>query len=156
MKWMNDPDIRTWMYDDLPSMPQDIDNWIYYATTDPLRHYFDITAGGKTIGLVSLRQDQQPQNTGEIGIVIGEKEYQSKGVGKQTIQQVLEYAKNTVHLTSVRAMIKPNNEKSIRLFTGVGFEETGRVTIAGTPMVRFEKSLYVSPHPIAASPRIRK
>lgn len=141
LRWMNDPDIRMWMYDDLPSKPEEIYRWVYNATHDPKRHYFDIKIGDKTVGLISLRQDQKPDNTGEIGIVIGEKGFQEKGVGKQAVAQLLAYAKDTVHLHSVRAMIKPDNARSIHLFMGQGFVETGRGTIQGTKMIRFEKPL---------------
>ncbi len=141
LRWMNDPDIRKWMYDDLPSEPYEIYRWVYNATHDPKRHYFDITVDGTCVGLISLRQEQKPDNTGEIGIVIGEKAHQEKGVGKQAVSELLQYAKQDVRLASVRAMIKPDNERSIHLFTGQGFVETGRATIDGTPMIRFEKKL---------------
>ena len=141
MKWINDPDIRKWMYRDMPQTSEEIYQWIHNAATDPRRNYFDIIVDGNTVGLVSLRQDQKPETTGEIGIVIGEKDYQGKGIGSQTIEQLLIYAKNKVKLTSVRAMIKPDNEKSIRLFTKQNFIETGRVTIDDTPMIRFEKNI---------------
>lgn len=141
MTWLNDPDIRKWMYDDLPRSPEDINLWLYNATYDPKRHYFTITADGKQIGFVSLRQDQKPDSTGEIGIVIGEKEYQGHGIGTQTVRAIVDYAKDTVHLSAVRAMIKPDNEKSIHIFTAAGFIRTGGVTIQGTPMIRFEKAL---------------
>lgn len=142
LRWMNDPDIRKRMYDDLPSKPEEIYRWVYNATHDPRRHYFDIMVDGKTVGLISLRQDQKPEDTGEIGIVIGEKGYQGKGVGKQAVSKLLEYAKKEARLTSVRAMIKPDNERSILLFIGQGFIETGRGTIQGTKMIRFEKQLH--------------
>jgi RimJ/RimL family protein N-acetyltransferase len=142
VKWMNDPDIRKWMYDDLPSSPEDINNWLYNATYDARRHYFAIqTSTNKQIGFVSLRQDLQPNTTGEIGIIIGEKDYQSRGVGTQTIDAMLIYAKDNLHLSSIRALIKPDNEKSIRLFSKMGFAPVGEVTSSGTSMIRFEKTL---------------
>ncbi len=141
--WMNNPEVRKWMYDDLPSSPEDINRWLYSATSDPRRHYFAITTEGKQIGFVSLRQDHEPENTGEIGIVIGATEYQGRGIGKQAVDAMMDYAKNSVHLTSVRAMIRPDNEKSIRLFTVAGFIRTGEATIQGTHMLRFDKRLDV-------------
>lgn len=139
VKWMNDPDIRKWMDDNLPTSKEVIDERLYIATHDPKRHYFSIQTEGKQIGFISLRQDQMPQTTGEIGILIGEKEYQGRGLGAQAVETILKYAQNTLRLTSVRAIIKPDNEKSIRLFTGAGFVLTGDVTTQGTPMMQFKK-----------------
>lgn len=139
--WINDPDIRKWMWNDLPTTPEDVNQWLYNATHDPRRHYFSIVADGKLIGFVNLRQDMAPKTTGEIGIVIGDKTYQSRGIGTLTVQAIDAYAKEVAGLTSVRALIKPTNEKSIRLFTAQGFAPRGTVTVDGVTMTRFEKSL---------------
>jgi len=141
IKWMNDPNIRKWMYDNLPSSEEAINTWLHDAARDPKRHYFSIQTDGKQIGLISLRQDQVPETTGEIGIVIGEKEYQNQGIGTQAVESIMQYAQDTLHMTSVRAMIRPHNHRSIRLFTREGFAHAGNVTIQGTPMERFEKQL---------------
>lgn len=141
LRWITDPQIRQWMCGVLPEHPEEVYRWVTNATTDPLRHYFDIVSDNKTVGFVSLRQDQLPTTTGEIGIVIGDKQYQSRGIGTQAISDILVYAKNIVQLHSVRALIKPDNEKSIKLFTGAGFSLTDYVTINDTRLLKFEKKL---------------
>lgn len=141
VEWVNDPAIRQWMYNDLPTSPEQINEWLFRASNDPRRHYFSIVADNTLIGFVSLRQDHEPSDTGEIGIVIGEKQFQSRGIGTAAIRAIDTYAKEQVGLTSVRAMIKPDNEKSIRLFTGQGYVSRGTVTIDGVSMIRFEKVL---------------
>lgn len=139
--WINDPDVRKWMWNDLPTSPEDINEWLYNASNDPRRHYFSIVADGKQIGFVNLRQDHAPDTSGEIGIVIGEKNFQSRGIGSLTVKAIDAYAKDVVGLQSVRAMIKPTNEKSIRLFTGQGYIPQGNVTIDGITMTKFVKML---------------
>lgn len=141
VSWINDPDVRKWMWNDLPTAPEDINQWLYNATHDPRRHYFSIVADGKLIGFVNLRQDMAPKTTGEIGIVIGDKSYQSRGIGTLTVQAIDAYAKDIAGLTSVRAMIKPSNEKSIKLFIGQGYTPRGAVTVDGVTMTKFEKIL---------------
>ena len=141
LRWITDPDIRKWMSGPLPEHPDQVYCWVEAATTDSRRHYFDIYSDNKTVGFVSLRQDQQPETTGEIGIVIGDKQYQSRGIGTKAIAELLTYAKETVHLSSVRALIKPDNEKSIKLFTKSGFSLTDYVTIDNTRLLKFEKQL---------------
>ncbi len=141
IEWVNDPEIRQWMYNDLPQSSEDINQWLYNATHDPRRHYFSIIAGEHLIGFVSIRQDQNPESSGEVGIVIGDKSYQSRGIGAATVAAVTSYAKDVVGLRSLRAMIKSDNEKSIGLFTKEGFTHTGNATISGTYMLKFEKTL---------------
>lgn len=137
--WMNNPEIRKWMDTNFPSNPEDINIWLFNATHDPRRHYFSINHDGREVGFISLRQDAAPTTTGEIGIVIGETDYQGTGLGTNALRSVLAYAQNDLNLTSVRAMIKPDNEKSIRLFTRAGFTKTDDVTVNGDPMGRYEK-----------------
>ncbi len=141
LRWLNDPDINKWMYSDKPYTLQEVYRWIDRVVRDPKRHYFSIVSEGKPVGFVSLREDHKPSNTAEIGIVIGEKDKQSRGIGSETIKQVLEYAKNETSLTSIRANIKPTNEKSIRLFTSFGFTFTEDITVEGVQFKKFEKSL---------------
>jgi UDP-4-amino-4,6-dideoxy-N-acetyl-beta-L-altrosamine N-acetyltransferase len=141
LAWLNDPDISKWMYSDKPYSMQEVFRWIDRVVADPKRHYFSIVTEGKPVGFVSLRQDHSPQTSAEIGIVIGAKEKQSQGIGTETIRQVLEYAEHELHLTSIRANIKPENEKSLRLFTAFGFVHTNDLSINGVPFMKLEKTL---------------
>lgn len=140
-QWLNDPEISQWMYSQKQYTPHEIYRWIDTVTRDERRHYFSIVTDAKPVGFISIRQDQQPSNTAEIGIVIGEKNMQSKGLGRQAVEQALDYATHVVKLDSVRANIKPNNTKSIKLFTGAGFVHTATLTIDGNEFMKFEKVL---------------
>lgn len=139
--WLQNPDVHLWMSGDIPKTAGEVNEWLYNATHDPRRHYFTIMADGNMIGIINLRLDHMPDKTGEIGIVIGEPEYRGLGIGKQAVEKVLTHARDVVHLSSVRAHIKPENEKSIHLFTGQGFIHTMDVTIDRVPFQRFEKRL---------------
>lgn len=141
MKWMNDPEILQFMYDTEPYTKEEIARWVKIVTEDPERHYFYIKADGKDVGFVTLRQDQQPHTSAEMGIVIGDKDYWDSGIGSQTVKQVEKYAKESAGITNIRAMIKPHNERSIRLFTRNGFHEVAEVSVNNVPMIRFEKNI---------------
>lgn len=146
VKWMNDPDIRQYMYASLTKNRDAIKDWLIFACESKTRHYFSIMVDNPTarkadtnIGFISIRQDKKPNDTAEIGIVIGEKEYQGKGIGTKVLKDVLTKCENDYHLSSVRALIKPFNEKSIKLFTSQGFVEDARVTVFDEPFIRFIK-----------------
>lgn len=139
-KWMNDPDIRKYMYRSLTNNKDRIKDWLELASVSDSRHYFTIHADGNNIGFISVRQDKHPTDTAEIGIVIGEKEYQGKGIGKKVLSEVLEKCEKDYHLSSVRALIKPFNEKSIKLFESQGFTKDADVTVFDEPFTRYIKS----------------
>lgn len=140
-RWLTDPDVHLWMTGDIPRSPDQINQWLYHATHDPLRHYFTIYADGNMVGIVNLRQDQAPRETAEIGIVIGDPMLRSRGIGTETVKQAEEKAKTEYGITKIRAHIHPDNEKSLRLFSGQGYTYTHDVTIGGKPMKRFEKMI---------------
>lgn len=139
-KWMNDPDIRQYMYQSLTSNKNRIKEWLELASISESRHYFTIMTEGKNIGFVSVRQDKNPKDTAEIGIIIGEKEYQGKGIGSTVLKEVLTKCEDEYRLSSVRALIKPLNEKSVKLFTKLGFVENARVTVLDEPFIRYVKT----------------
>ena len=146
VKWMNDPDIHQYMYASLTKDREKMKRWIELASTSASRHYFTINVDNKNVGFISVRQDKHPADTAEIGIMIGEKEYQGKGVGTRALKEVLTKCENDYHLSSVRALIKPFNEKSITLFTREGFIEDARVTVFDEPFIRYIKTFQKNPN----------
>lgn len=141
LRWINDPAIRQWMSDDLPQHPDEVYRWVELATSDPMRHYFDVCVDGKAVGFINVRQDEYPPTTGEIGIVIGETAYHGRGVGTKALHDLLTYARDEIGLEQVRAHIKPDNIKSLTLFMNAGFAYTHDVSVDGTRMMHFEKPL---------------
>ena len=112
VKWMNDPDMRQYMSSSLTNDKEHIREWLEFASTNESRHYFTINVdnppplrsgeasppiflagesgeASKNIGFISVRIDQNPKDTAEIGIIIGEKEYQGKGIGSTVLKDVL-------------------------------------------------------------------
>ena len=96
VKWMNDPEIRQYMYRSLTSNKDRIKEWLELASISESRHYFTIMTEGKNIGFVSVRQDKNPKDTAEIGIIIGEKEYQGKGIGSTVLKKFLPNVKMSI------------------------------------------------------------
>jgi len=140
-RWCNANDIRQWMTASFPKSEKDVQTWLFNATHDDHRHYFTIIADSKTVGLISLRQDQQPDTSGEIGIIIGDPQYRNRGVGTQAISYILDFASG-IGINEVRAHIKPDNTTSIRLFSNQGFTKTCTITLEGEQFDRYEKKLH--------------
>jgi RimJ/RimL family protein N-acetyltransferase len=61
-----------------------------------------------------------------LGIVIGEKDYWSKGYGVDATRLLLEYAFNLLNLNSVMLGVFAFNERAIACYRRVGFREIGR------------------------------
>ncbi|WP_058304077.1 GNAT family N-acetyltransferase [Gorillibacterium timonense] len=66
-------------------------------------------------------------NSGKLGIFIGDKEYWNKGYGKEALTLLLDYGFNLLNLNSMMLGVFAFNEKAIRCYHNVGFKEIGRL-----------------------------
>ena len=123
--WFMDPEIMQWMYPGSgDTTAEDIQGWVDRILGDPKKHFFVIESDAEPIGIISVKQFAGMPTVGEIGIAIGEKQFQEKGIGKKSVAKMLEFAKNDLKMTDLIAVINPNNIRSIKLFSGAGFQKT--------------------------------
>jgi RimJ/RimL family protein N-acetyltransferase len=88
---------------------------------------FAIEADGKFIGQCALHNFDDVAQTAELGITIGDKEYWSKGYGREAIGLLLDYAFRLRGLRRVWLRVIANNERGIRCYLACGFIEEGRL-----------------------------
>lgn len=128
-------------------MENDTELWSSGSTTLPysrhtLRSYLEQTrqdlyserqarfvielADGKAAGMIDL-VDFDPHNLrAEVCIgLLGE--YRNKGIGKESLALLCDYAINFLHLHQLYTYIETDNHASIALFCGAGFKETARM-----------------------------
>ena len=63
-----------------------------------------------------------------VGILIAEKEQRSRGLASDALQLLIDYAFSVLGLHQLYCNIASDNELSIKLFTKLGFEQTGEKT----------------------------
>lgn len=90
-----------------------------FVRSHPYRGWYFVKVDGLVAGSVNLTK------LNEIGIVLSP-DYRGKGLGKQALQMLLARVKPLSAIPSHRlgrfvANINPKNERSIRLFTSLGF-----------------------------------
>ncbi len=83
-----------------------------------------ISANDKNAGFIDLFEYDKNNKRAGVGIVI-HKKYQNKGIAKLALEQFISFAKNDLKLHQLYCSIFPDNNNSIKLFTGFGFKETG-------------------------------
>ena len=77
------------------------------------------------IGLIDLFEFDAKNNRAGIGILIGNTENRSQGVGSQALELLIQYAFRQLNLHQLYANIDVENESSISLFTKFGFQNIG-------------------------------
>jgi len=123
--WMEDSEIVRYLNEE-QNISDSIKQVIQRVNMPILTHLFNrsgsffiITEEEKSIGFLRLAQKGK---SAEMVIVIGEKEKWGKGFGRHAILQGLRHAFYEWRMDEVIAKININNERSIRVFSKVGFK----------------------------------
>jgi len=88
---------------------------------------FAIEADAKLIGQCGLRGFNETDRTCELGITIGERDYWSRGYGRDAVRLLLDYAFRLRNMRKVFLSVWGNNPRAIRCYLACGFVEEGRL-----------------------------
>jgi RimJ/RimL family protein N-acetyltransferase len=80
---------------------------------------------GITIGKCALNSIDWINSNCELEILIGQKDYWSKGYGKKVIRKLVEYAFYNLNLYCVHLKVHSFNERGIKCYEKCGFEQEG-------------------------------
>ena len=79
------------------------------------------------IGLADIMKFDPKNQKAEIGIIIS-KPYRCKGFAKAAVELLHQYARNTLHLHQLYAVVATENEASLSLFKCLGYRQTGSLS----------------------------
>jgi RimJ/RimL family protein N-acetyltransferase len=126
MIWLNDPAVNKYLG------VRDINNldffqeWMNGYFADETKEIFINMADEKPVGQVGLVDINLYDKNAALYIVIGEADYRGKGIGKQAIQYILNYAFNDLDLHKVWLDVHVENLAGVKCYTNSGFIEEGR------------------------------
>lgn len=81
--------------------------------------------GFTALGLIDLFDFDPVNQRAGVGIIIRNEEHRNKGVGKEALGLLIDYAFQRLQLHQLYANIDTGNVASITLFTNFGFEQIG-------------------------------
>ncbi|MFX1503371.1 MAG: GNAT family N-acetyltransferase [Promethearchaeota archaeon] len=131
LKWFNDPEITQYLIMYRPMTRMSEEDWIENLKEKNDDIHFSIVifhenGSEKIIGNCGLHKINWKDRIAEVGIVIGEKEYQNKGYGSEALDILLEYGFDTVNLNRIELYVYEYNTRAIKSYKKVGFVEEGR------------------------------
>lgn len=92
---------------------------------NPDQKLFGIVFEERLVGYVQLARIDREEGIAAIGIVIGEKAFQGRGIGSTALRIVLDFAFKVTNLERVYAEVYGFNQRSQRLMEHVGFVKEG-------------------------------
>lgn len=94
---------------------------------DPMNLVIEELETGKAIGTIQLYDINRFDGNCMLGIRIGEKDRQGKGLGPEAIKLLVDYAFDTLKLKRVSLKVYEYNENAKKCYEKIGFEIEGRL-----------------------------
>ena len=125
VKWFSDPQIIHFLGRNSPVTLPEEERWFrdYERRTD--EQIFAIEAEGLHIGNIGLHKIDRVHRKSEVGIVIGEPTFWSKGYGTEAMRTALLYAFGPLSLNKVSLDVLEYNTRAIRTYERLGFNREG-------------------------------
>ena len=133
LKWFNDPEIVQYLDMYLPMTEMGEEKFIEELGTTRVNSDIILVieaiegASTKPIGNCGLHQINQKDRDAVFGIVIGEKDYWSKGYGLEAAALIINYGFQQLNLHRISSAAVAFNERSIKFHNKLGFREEGRL-----------------------------
>ncbi|NJN34193.1 MAG: GNAT family N-acetyltransferase [Saprospiraceae bacterium] len=83
------------------------------------------TEGVLTIGTVQLTNIHALNRNAEFSIMIGDKNYWSRGVGEQAAREMVRHGFQDLNLHRIYLYVLPQNTRAIKLYEKIGFQTEG-------------------------------
>lgn len=124
MKWLNDEDTRKDIIFD--GMNDETSNKEWYLSCQKTgKTFFMILFDNNPIGLIGIMNVSKINKNAEIFIMIGEKEFRGKGIGKLALRYLVDVAKKN-KINNLYLSVKKTNLKAINLYKQIGFKIVGK------------------------------
>ncbi len=126
VRWFNDPEATRFLLRGPPMSLEEEERW-YAGLLDRQDPVFCIeTHEGKLIGNIGIMHIDWTDRRAEIGVMIGEKDYWSRGFGTDAITLLLKYMFEELNLERVGLFCEESNLRAQRCYLKCGFRIEGK------------------------------
>ena len=122
VKWLNDFEISKYVGDQCNTTVIKQREWFLKYLIDDTRDFFTICADKKSIGIVGLSNIDLMKSEAKLFIMIGEKNYQGKGLGKQSVKYIVDYGFHKLGLRRIISEVFEENIPAINCYKSAGFQ----------------------------------
>jgi RimJ/RimL family protein N-acetyltransferase len=112
LRWINNPEVRQFVSVFLPTDKKREEEWFDRMNKNCVRLAIE-TKRGRLIGNISLGGIDYRHGIGEVGIIIGEKEYWNRNYGTDAAMILLNYGFSELNLRKIRWRAFGFNKRSI-------------------------------------------
>ena len=130
--WVNDPEVTRYLSMYLPLSTVDEETWFNSMSQRPqsektLSIEIRNESGWKMIGNCGVFDIDTVTRSGELGIMLGEKDEWNKGYGTEAMMLLVQHCFNTLNFNRVHLRVYAENLRAKRSYEKAGFVEEGRM-----------------------------
>lgn len=134
-RWANDIEVQRFIGDPPGQASRDAEEaFIRRHLDNDWEHGFalaieatDVGSAPRLIGNLELRNLSAVSRGGEIGIMIGDREYLSRGYGEDAVRTICRFGFRDLDLHRIELTVAEFNARAIRCYQKVGFTIEGRL-----------------------------
>ena len=125
VKWFSDPQVLRYLGRNQPVTYAEEERWFrdYLRRSD--EQIFAIEVGGRHVGNLGLHRVDRVHRKADLGVVIGERDYWSRGFGTDAIRAALRYGFVDLALNKISLDVLEYNARAIRSYEKCGFRREG-------------------------------
>ena len=125
VKWYSDPQVIHFLGRGSAVTLAEQERWFREYERKPDEQVFAIEIGGKHVGNLGLHKVDRVHRKADLGIMIGEASFWSRGYGTEAIDLALRYAFDGLGLNKVSLEVLEYNDRGIRAYEKCGFQREG-------------------------------
>ncbi len=127
VKWLNNKKATVFAIDDPEHVTTvaEQEKWFKDYEANSRKKFFTICDDDKPIGFMGLSNIDPAKKSASVFIMIGEDEYRGKGIGKISLQYLINFAFQELSLKMLTAEVNKLNAPSLNLNLSLGFQKTG-------------------------------
>lgn len=129
LKWRNSKHVKDNFCVEHDITKEEHENWLKNQIDTQKTYQFVIYDKElkQDVGSVFIKNIDQQDKNGEFGIFIGLKEALGRGIGKDAMSLILNFAKETLKLHKVYLRVLEKNDRAIHLYQKIGFQIEGKL-----------------------------
>lgn len=126
-KWRNNPEIFSQLGGGFfPVSKTEMNDWMSnFCKNDENNIKFIITYNEEKVGYITLANINYINQSGELGIYIGEENYQGYGIASKAIEKLESFAINHLNLRKIKLLVNCDNDSALALYYKKGFKDIG-------------------------------
>ena len=130
--WLNDGEVTRYLQMRYPLSRLAEDDWVRKTASSPMAYGADMsfaieTKEGRHIGSVGFHHASPEDRAATLGIVIGDKEFWSRGYGTDTMLTLLRFGFETMNLNRIGLTVDARNQRAQACYGKCGFVEEARM-----------------------------